>query len=132
MDTKINSIPAFKSTHDLHTILFILLISPSRLHVEKLYLYNNILEGIPFTVTEMTNLTLLDVSNNMLRTVPQPLCNLINLTHLYLRNNEIGDEDFPKDMRSLINLRDLNLSGNRMRTLPPSLFHLEGESQLLT
>ena len=75
----------------------------------------------------MTNLTLLDVSNNLLRTVPQTLCNLVNLTHLYLRNNEIGDEDFPKDMRSLMNLRDLNLSGNRMRALPQSLFHLESK-----
>ena len=75
----------------------------------------------------MTNLTLLDVSNNMLHTVPQSLCNLVNLTQLYLRNNQIGDEDFPKDMRSLMNLRDLNLSGNRMRTLPPSLFHLESK-----
>ena len=59
-------------------------------------MYNNVLEGIPLTVTEMTNLTLLDVSNNLLRTVPQSLCHLVNLTHLYLRNNEIGDEDFPK------------------------------------
>ena len=93
-----------------------------------MFLYNNILEGIPLTVTEMTNLTLLDVSNNQLRIFPSTLCNLVNLSHLYLRNNEIGDEDFPKDMRGLLKLRDLNLSGNRMRTLPPSLFHLEGES----
>ena len=63
----------------------------------------------------------------MLHTVPQSLCNLVNLTQLYLRNNQIGDEDFPKDMRSLMNLRDLNLSGNRMRTLPQSLFHLESK-----
>lgn len=96
--------------------------------MEKLFLYNNILEGVPYAVTEMTNLTLLDISNNLLRTIPQALTNLVNLTHLYLRNNEIGDDDLPKDMRPLIKLRDLNLSGNRLRTLPASLFHLEGKA----
>ena len=79
-------------------------------------------------VTDLTNLTLLDISNNLLRTIPQAITNLVNLTHLYLRNNEIGDEDLPKDMRGLINLSDLNLSGNRLRTIPQSLFHLEGKN----
>ena len=91
-----------------------------------MFLYNNVLEGIPFTVTEMTNLTVLDVSNNLLRTFPATLCNLVNLTQLYLRNNEIGSDDFPKDLRGLSGLRDINLSGNRLRHLPQSLFHLEG------
>ena len=82
-------------------------------------------------VTDLNNLTLLDVSNNLLRTIPQAITNLVNLTHLYLRNNEIGDEDLPKDMRGMINLRDLNLSGNRLRTIPQSLFHLEGNESIL-
>ena len=98
----------------------------SQSRVKKLLLYNNILEGIPTAVTDLTNLTLLDISNNLLRTIPQAITNLVNLTHLYLRNNEIGDEDLPKDLRGLISLRDLNLSGNRLRTIPQSLFHLEG------
>ena len=98
----------------------------SQSRVEKLLLYNNILEGIPTAVTDLTKLTLLDISNNLLRTIPQAITNLVNLTHLYLRNNEIGDEDLPKDLRNMLRLRDLNLSGNRLRTIPQSLFHLEG------
>lgn len=98
----------------------------SQSRLEKLLLYNNILEGIPTAVTDLTKLTLLDISNNLLRTIPQAITNLVNLTQLYLRNNEIGDEDLPKDLRSMLRLRDLNLSGNRLRTIPQSLFHLEG------
>lgn len=94
---------------------------------QKILLYNNHLTGLPPTLCQMRNLTLLDLSNNQIRSLPESLTELRSLTHLYLRNNLLGDNDLPKDFGTMrVTLRDLNLSGNRLTTVPPSLLSLHG------
>jgi len=90
----------------------------SHLKIKQLFATNNQLSSVPDVISNLKNITRLDLSNNVITHVCDDITTLTHLTHLYLRNNQITENNLPKDMIGLTNLRTLNLSGNQLTCVP--------------
>ena len=86
--------------------------------------------SIPPEISQLTNLTVLDLENNRLTKLPPEISQLTNLTHLNLKYNQLTV--LPPELSQLTNLIILDLSGNRLTELPPEIGQLTnlGELQL--
>ena len=109
------------------------------------------LSTLPNSISNLSNLTVLDLSGNQLSTLADSISNLSNLTRLYLRENQLSTladsisnlsnltvldltvnqlstlADF---ISNLSNLTVLYLSGNQLSTLPDSISNLSNLTRL--
>ncbi len=91
-------------------------------------LSNNQLKALPPELSQLTNLSVLHLSNNQLTVLPSELSRLLNLTELYLSNNQLTV--IPPAFNQLTNLRRLYFRRNQLRVLPPELSHLTNLTDL--
>ena len=77
---------------------------------------------LPPEITNLTNLTALDLSSNEVTELPPEITNLTNLTALDLSSNEMTE--LPLEITKLKNLTTLNLSFNELTELPPEITNL--------
>ena len=87
--------------------------------VEKLNLASNLLISVPYNISVLENLCLLDLRSNQLRIVPSCLLELPSLRDLRLSGNKITE--LPKTCNWSPSLRVLYLSDNSLQTLPMSM-----------
>ena len=78
--------------------------------------------SIPVTLTNLTELTVLNLTNNQLSgSIPSQLGQLVNLTDLFLAGNRLTGE-IPQELGRISNLRLLSLGNNRLNgPIPPEL-----------
>lgn len=100
---------------------------------------NKSLSRLSPNITNLVNLTTLDISNTNIKPFPIEICELVKLQILYACNNdytkipiEIGKLNkleqlslecnkltiLPKEISNLINLKLLNINNNQMQTMP--------------
>ncbi len=85
-------------------------------------LTDNQLNSIPESLGQLTKLTALFLSHNQLTAIPESLGQLTNLTGLDLDNNQLTA--IPEFLSRLTNLINLYLSNNQLSTIPESLGQL--------
>ncbi|XP_019751003.1 leucine-rich repeat-containing protein 58 [Hippocampus comes] len=83
----------------------------------QLFLNNNRLCALPTSVTDFSNLQLLDISNNRLSAIGEDFTRLAKLRTLIAKNNHLNEFSLPKDFGSM-HLEVLNFSGNRFEEIP--------------
>jgi Leucine-rich repeat (LRR) protein len=79
----------------------------------------NTLTEVPETIGNLTNLTHLDISYNRLIKVSKAVCNLKHLLHLSIRNNNLSE--LPETIGNLTNLNVLDACCNKLIKLPTSI-----------
>jgi hypothetical protein len=77
---------------------------------------------LPATICNLTNLTYLDVSYNELTELPVSIGNLTNLTDLKLMSNKLTE--LPETIGNLTNLTHLKLSYNNLIKIPETIGNL--------
>jgi hypothetical protein len=125
---KVDSVKSFNMSHNV-----IIAIPPqiSQLrNLTELNLSHNWLtnKGIPAELAQLTSLRVLDLSINTLSTVPIEICSLTKLHTLNLGKNTITT--IPQELTKLVNLKSLNFKNNKIEVIPdleslPSLFILD-------
>ncbi len=96
--------------------------------LRRLILNKNVLETLPASMVNLTQLEVLDVGDNELRAVPEWIGKLRNLRKLDLRNNEFST--LPAGLFTLKNLWHLHMWGNRLTTISEDLGKLENLKEL--
>ena len=94
--------------------------------VTEIHLNSNNLTGpVPLALSNLINLTGLDMRHNQLTgTIPPELGNLMNLEYLWLTQNQLTG-NIPPELSGLTNLRYLNLHDNQLTgTIPTQLCNL--------
>lgn len=86
------------------------------------YLNKTEIEEIPNEISELTHITVLDISNNRLKKIPSQIGELTNLKILDLRNNCLTE--LPHEIGLLKNLETLHLEGNSLIQLPIEIINL--------
>jgi internalin A len=84
---------------------------------------------LPYEITELKNLTRLELSGNQLTQLPLEITELKNLTELYLLRSKLTQ--LPLEIGELKNLTTLNLSENRLTQLPPEFGELKKLTELV-
>jgi len=74
------------------------------------------------SLSDLGELTVLDLHNNCLDKLPEDIGALHSLTTLYLQNNKL--KQLPSSLGSLTHLTSLNLSGNLLKELPATISKL--------
>ena len=97
-------------------------------NVTQLDLSENEIQKFPEFLSKLTNLIQLDLSDNEIQKFPESLSELTNLTQLNLSENAI--QKFPESLSELTNLTQLNLSYNSIKEFPESLSELTNLTQL--
>lgn len=91
---------------------------------EIILLYNNRIAKLPETISNFTNLKILDISNNRLTTLPDIFKNC-SLTSLIAKHNHLTNESLPKQFYTAkSSLRELNLSGNQLNFFPEQVLEM--------
>ncbi|KAM3335129.1 hypothetical protein ACQJBY_029508 [Aegilops geniculata] len=87
---------------------------------------NQLHSAIPESIMMMTNLEWLDLEkNNLFGSIPSQIATLRNLDHIFLNDNCFSGS-IPENIGNLTKLEFLSLSRNQLTsTLPPSLFHTD-------
>jgi Leucine-rich repeat (LRR) protein len=88
-----------------------------------LCLFENKLESVPDSITNLINLQELDLFDNKFKCLPDSFGNLINLQKLYLHYGQL--ESLPDSIGNLINLQELNLYDNKFSSLPTSILKIK-------
>ncbi|NEO85545.1 MAG: GTPase [Spirulina sp. SIO3F2] len=96
--------------------------------LETLNLSSLGLYDISLQLTQLTDLTDLDLSGNILMSLPPELGQLKNLKWLYLSGNELAS--LPSELGQLVSLIGLYISGNELKKLPPELGYLANLTEL--
>ena len=102
-----------------------------RLRFEKinsLRLSGFILNAIPYSISMLTNLRLLDLSNTGITYIPDSIGSLVKLNQLIL--NGTGITFLPHCIGQLISLKTLSLRGTAIKTLPEEIGSLVNLIQL--
>lgn len=94
----------------------------------KLSLANLGLTHLPPSITQLADLTHLDLDSNNLSSIPEDVYKLENLRTLSIQWN--GLTSLPEEIGGLTNLRSLGLTGNRLVDLPRSLLKLPALNNL--
>lgn len=125
---KVDTVKTFNMSHNV-----IIAIPPqiSQLkNLTELNLSSNWLtnKGIPHELASLTSLRVLDLSTNNLTSFPSDICSLTNLHTLNMSRN--GLTSLPQELTKLVNLKSANFRSNKIDTLPdldtlPSLFILD-------
>ncbi|MDY7005815.1 MAG: COR domain-containing protein, partial [Cyanobacteriota bacterium] len=89
---------------------------------------SNQLTTLPESITQLTNLTQLDLHGNKLTTLPESITQLTNLTRLGLHGNKLTT--LPESISQLTNLTRLDLYDNQLTTLPESISQLTNLTRL--
>lgn len=99
----------------------------------QLHLDDNLIYGaIPPHISNLVNLTLLNLSSNLLNgTIPHELCLMRKLERVYLSNNSLSGE-IPSDFGDILHLGLLDLSKNKLSgSIPDSFANLSQLRRLL-
>jgi len=96
--------------------------------LQELYLSKNVLSALPFELTELKKLRVLDVGDNEISEVPSWIGDLQNLERLDLRNNEFSD--LPASLYTLKKLKYLQMWGNDLSTLSDDISKLTSLEEL--
>lgn len=81
------------------------------------------LTGLPsIEITELSQLTEVDLSNNQLTEIPLEIIQLANLEQLRLRGNQLTT--IPPELGQMANLEILDLKDNQLTAVPPELIQL--------
>ena len=99
--------------------------------LEKLYIDHSLLERLPESFGQLTNLTCFEdlfSESKPLMTLPESFEDLTNLKELSLRKMELST--LPKSIGNLKNLTYLSLSENQLTTLPESFGQLTNLKEL--
>ncbi|PKA67060.1 hypothetical protein AXF42_Ash004551 [Apostasia shenzhenica] len=102
--------------------------------MRKLSVNSNKLDFLPYSISHMTSLRVLDARLNCLRSLPGDLENLINLQVLNISQNFHYLQSLPYSVGLLLSLVELDISYNNIVSLPNSIgcltklqrLHLEG------
>lgn len=82
---------------------------------------DNLVE-FPLEITQLTQLTTLQIEDAEISTLPFEIGNLINLEILIIKRSNL--ETLPASIGNLVWLRELDLSGNHLFTLPTEIGNL--------
>ncbi|EDR29643.1 leucine-rich repeat containing protein, putative [Entamoeba dispar SAW760] len=85
--------------------------------LEALLLGINIIDRLPETMSELTNLTTLHLEHNKLSKIPESLFSMTKLVELFLNCNQIPE--LPEKFSLLTNLEILELSCNYIKEITP-------------
>lgn len=96
-------------------------------NLRSLYLYRNKLISLPESISQLTNLTWLNVGGGLV-SLPEWIAQLINLTDLGLYNNQLTS--LPDSIGQLTNLDRLDVSYNKLKSIPESIGLLTNLTQL--
>ena len=97
-------------------------------HITKLLLRSLKLTKVPDSISDLRELTYLDLCGNLLSSLPESLRNLTDLKTLYLGPNNF--RSLPNWLGDLKNLEFLELGYNKLSSLPESLGNLENLKEL--
>gem|GEM_PF-115739 len=97
-------------------------------NLTQLNLNHNHLSQLPAEITTLQNLTWLDLSFNSLNQLPAEMATLQNLTRLDLSDNNLNQ--LPAEITALQNLTGLNLSHNGLSQLPGEITTLQNLTRL--
>lgn len=86
---------------------------------ESLLLQDNMLECLPHSLVNLTQLRVLDAHNNKLKGLPDEIGALLCLQVLNLEHNEL--KGLPPAIGGLISLQTLNLRHNHLTSLPAEI-----------
>lgn len=89
---------------------FIVLYLPDCININQLYLSNNRFEEIPYEISELEQLQVVNLSNNHISQISPDIAYLSKLNSLYLANNKITS--IPDELAQLTKLNLLDLTGN--------------------
>jgi Leucine-rich repeat (LRR) protein len=89
---------------------FIVLYLPDFINLHQLYLSNNNFQEIPYEVSELEQLEVLDLSYNKINTIFPEIEYLKNLKVLFLAHNNISV--IPTELATLTELTQIDLTGN--------------------
>ncbi|XP_061162754.1 leucine-rich repeat-containing protein 69-like [Saccostrea echinata] len=85
--------------------------------LEKLHLFNNKLRILsPKVLTNLRNLTFLNLNSNNLKTFPPEICRLSSLQHLSVDYNQLTE--LPVEMCALLRLEEFHAANNQLTSLP--------------
>jgi Leucine-rich repeat (LRR) protein len=75
-----------------------------------------LLENIPDSIFDFTNLIELNISNNLINNIPNKIINLVNLKMLSICSCKL--EKIPNFLSNLVNLEDLRIGRNKLKEFP--------------
>lgn len=85
--------------------------------LEKLHLFNNKLKTLaPKVLTNLRNLTFLNLNSNNLKTFPPEICRLSSLQHLSVDSNQLTE--LPVEICALLRLEEFHVANNQLTSLP--------------
>ena len=84
--------------------------------------------SLPPEITQLTQLTKLNLSDNQLATFPLEIVQLTQLTSLNLSSNQLTS--LPPEITQLTQLTELDLSSNQLTSLPPEITQLTQFTEL--
>ena len=96
--------------------------------VTEFDLSNNLLPGLPPTVSRLQTLRKLNLSSNQIRELPPEICQLTGLEALEVKHNLM--KGLPNKFGRLKSLKALNLSSNQFEQFPGQLCELEALREL--
>ena len=105
--------------HDLHLLNELPESIGQLTNLRSLTVTNAQLTTLPESLGQLGQLQSLDFSNNQLTKLPDSLAQLTQLQMLYMGKNQL--ERFPEWLGQLVQLKILDLQGNRLIALPESL-----------
>ncbi len=83
---------------------------------------------LPENISNLTNLTALDISHNNLTVLPESIGEIASLISIDASNNQLTS--IPDSISKLGNLIDLDLGDNRLEKLPDSIGNIQGLNHL--
>ncbi|OJJ19101.1 hypothetical protein BKI52_20000 [marine bacterium AO1-C] len=92
-------------------------------HLEILFLEDNNLSQLPFSIRYLKSLKSLYLKKNSLTYLPYSIGDMNNLKALYVEYNQL--DELPTSIGKLKNLEFLDLEGNKLRAIPPEIAGME-------
>lgn len=90
--------------------------------ITGLGLFQNQLQALPESVSNLKSLEILTLCSNQLSTLPKSISNLSSLRELFLYSNFLST--LPESIGNLKSLQVLDISHNQISTLPESIGNL--------